>query len=73
MLTITNQIKERCQSFERIALKYVDAEDPPDRYSGSMLSFLMDWHDFQPIDLVPIFASDAAVEGAISGRVNHRP
>jgi HTH-type transcriptional regulator / antitoxin HigA len=42
----------------------------PDRSknSGSMLSFLMDQRDFNPIDLVPIFASEAAVEEAISGR-----
>jgi HTH-type transcriptional regulator / antitoxin HigA len=38
--------------------------------SGSMLSFLMDQRDFNPIDLVPIFASEAAVEEAISGRTN---
>jgi HTH-type transcriptional regulator / antitoxin HigA len=44
----------------------------PDRSknSGSMLSFLMDQRDFNPIDLVPIFASEAAVEEAISGRTN---
>jgi HTH-type transcriptional regulator / antitoxin HigA len=44
----------------------------PDRFknSGSMLSFLMDQRDFNPIDLVPIFASEAAVEEAISGRTN---
>jgi HTH-type transcriptional regulator / antitoxin HigA len=44
----------------------------PDRSknSGSMISFLMDQHDFKPIDLVPIFASEAAVEEAISGRTN---
>lgn len=44
----------------------------PDRSknSGSMLSFLMDQRDFKPIDLVPIFASEAAVEEAISGRTN---
>ncbi len=35
-----------------------------------MLSFLMDQRDFKPIDLVPIFASEAAVEEAISGRTN---
>jgi HTH-type transcriptional regulator / antitoxin HigA len=44
----------------------------PDRSknSGSMLSFLMDQRDFNPIDLVPIFSSEAAVEEAISGRTN---
>ena len=44
----------------------------PDRSknSGSMLSFLMDQRDFQPIDLVSIFTSEAAVEEAISGRAN---
>jgi HTH-type transcriptional regulator / antitoxin HigA len=44
----------------------------PDRSknSGSMLSFLMDQRDFNPIDLVPIFASEAAVEEAISGRTS---
>jgi HTH-type transcriptional regulator / antitoxin HigA len=44
----------------------------PDRSknSGSMLSFLMDQRDFNPIDLVPIFASEAAVEEVISGRTN---
>jgi HTH-type transcriptional regulator/antitoxin HigA len=44
----------------------------PDRSknSGSMLSFLMDQRDFNPIDLVPIFASEAAVEEAISSRIN---
>ena len=44
----------------------------PDRSknSGSMLSFLMDQRDFNPIDLVPIFASEAAVEEAVSGRTD---
>ena len=35
-----------------------------------MLSFLMDQRDFNPIDLVPIFASEAAVKEAISGHTN---
>jgi HTH-type transcriptional regulator / antitoxin HigA len=37
---------------------------------GSMLAFLMDRRDLQPIDLVTIFGSEAAVDRAISGRVN---
>jgi HTH-type transcriptional regulator / antitoxin HigA len=44
----------------------------PDRSknSGSMLSFLMDQRDYNPIDLVPIFDSETAVEEAISGRAH---
>jgi HTH-type transcriptional regulator / antitoxin HigA len=44
----------------------------PDRSknSGSMISFLMDQHDFKLIDLVPIFDSETAVEEAISGRAH---
>jgi HTH-type transcriptional regulator / antitoxin HigA len=44
----------------------------PDRSNnpGSMLSFLMDQRDLQPIDLVEIFGSEAAVHDAIEGRVN---
>jgi HTH-type transcriptional regulator / antitoxin HigA len=38
--------------------------------SGSMISFLMDQHDFKPIDLVPIFDSETAVEKAISGHAH---
>jgi HTH-type transcriptional regulator / antitoxin HigA len=38
--------------------------------SGSMISFLMDQHDFKPIDLVSIFDSEAAVEEAISGHAH---
>ena len=42
----------------------------PDRSNnpGSMLSFLMDQRDLQPIDLVSIFGSEAAVEDVISNR-----
>jgi HTH-type transcriptional regulator / antitoxin HigA len=36
---------------------------------GSMLAFLMDQRDLQPIDLVTIFGSEAAVHDAIEGRV----
>jgi antitoxin component HigA of HigAB toxin-antitoxin module len=35
-----------------------------------MLSFLMDQRDYNPIDLVPIFDSETAVEEAISGRAH---
>ena len=35
---------------------------------GSMLAFLMDQRDLQPIDLVKIFGSEAAVHDAIEGR-----
>jgi HTH-type transcriptional regulator / antitoxin HigA len=44
----------------------------PDRSSnpGSMLSFLMDQRDLQPIDIVTIFGSEAAVDDAIAGRMN---
>jgi HTH-type transcriptional regulator / antitoxin HigA len=44
----------------------------PDRSTnpGSMLSFLMDQRDLQPIDLVEIFGSEAAVHDAIAGRMN---
>ena len=35
---------------------------------GSMLSFLMDQRDLQPIDLLSIFGSEAAVEDVINGR-----
>jgi HTH-type transcriptional regulator / antitoxin HigA len=35
---------------------------------GSMLSFLMNQRDLQPIDLVTIFGSEAAVHDAISGK-----
>jgi HTH-type transcriptional regulator / antitoxin HigA len=37
---------------------------------GSMLAFLMDRRDLQPIDLVEIFGSEAAVHDAIAGRMN---
>jgi HTH-type transcriptional regulator / antitoxin HigA len=37
---------------------------------GSMLAFLMDQRDLQPIDLVTIFGSEAVVNDAIAGRVN---
>ncbi|NJR31784.1 MAG: transcriptional regulator [Chamaesiphon sp. CSU_1_12] len=37
---------------------------------GSMLAFLMDQRDLQPIDLVEIFGSEAAVDDALAGRVN---
>ena len=42
----------------------------PDRSNnpGSMLLFLMDQRDLQPIDLVSIFGSEAAVEDVINGR-----
>ena len=44
----------------------------PDRSnnSGLMLSFLMDQRDLQPIDLVSIFGSEAAVEDVINGRAS---
>ena len=35
---------------------------------GSMLLFLMDQRDLQPIDLLSIFGSEAAVEDVINGR-----
>jgi HTH-type transcriptional regulator / antitoxin HigA len=35
---------------------------------GSMLDFLMDQRDLQPIDLIEIFGSEAAVDDAIEGR-----
>jgi HTH-type transcriptional regulator / antitoxin HigA len=35
---------------------------------GSMLAFLMDQRDIQPIDLVTIFGSEAAVNDVISGK-----
>ena len=37
---------------------------------GSMLAFLMDQRDLQPIDLVMIFGSEAAVHEAIERREN---
>jgi HTH-type transcriptional regulator / antitoxin HigA len=39
------------------------ASDP-----GSMLAFLMDQRDLQPIDLLEIFGSESAVNDAIEGR-----
>jgi HTH-type transcriptional regulator / antitoxin HigA len=36
----------------------------------SMLAFLMDQRDLQPIDLVSIFGSQAAVHDAIEGKIN---
>jgi HTH-type transcriptional regulator / antitoxin HigA len=44
----------------------------PDRSknSGSMISFLMDQHDFKLIDLVSIFDSEAAVEDALAGHAH---
>jgi HTH-type transcriptional regulator / antitoxin HigA len=41
-----------------------------ERDPGSMLAFLMDQRDLQPIDLIEIFGSEAAVDDAIEGRVN---
>jgi HTH-type transcriptional regulator / antitoxin HigA len=35
---------------------------------GSMLAFLMDQQDLQPIDLVTIFGSEVAVNDVISGK-----
>jgi HTH-type transcriptional regulator / antitoxin HigA len=35
---------------------------------GSMLAFLMDQQDLQPIDLVAIFGSEVAVNDVISGK-----
>jgi HTH-type transcriptional regulator / antitoxin HigA len=35
---------------------------------GSMLAFLMDQRDLQPIDLVTIFGSEATVNDVISGK-----
>ena len=44
----------------------------PDRSSnpGSMLLFLMDQRDLQPINLVSIFGSEVAVEDVINGRAS---
>jgi HTH-type transcriptional regulator / antitoxin HigA len=53
------------ERFEREFYK-PDRENNP----GSMLSFLMDQRDLQPIDLVTIFGSEAAIHDAIAGRVN---
>ena len=36
---------------------------------GSMLSFLMDQRDLQPIDLAEIFGSEGAVENVMNGKV----
>ena len=42
----------------------------PDRSNnpGSMLLFLMDQRDLQPIDLLSIFGSESAIEDVINGR-----
>jgi HTH-type transcriptional regulator / antitoxin HigA len=37
---------------------------------GSMLAFLMDQRDLQPIDLVTIFGSEVAVNNVINGRTS---
>jgi HTH-type transcriptional regulator / antitoxin HigA len=39
-----------------------------DNNPGSMLEFLMDQRDLKPIDLMPIFGSEAAVIDVINGR-----
>ena len=37
---------------------------------GSMLSFLMDQRDLQPIDLAEIFGSEGAVENVMNGKAS---
>ncbi|WP_373539127.1 type II toxin-antitoxin system HigA family antitoxin [Chamaesiphon sp.] len=71
-IDLSSEQEEICDLLVILIERFEQEFYKPDRSknSGSMLSFLMDQRDFKPIDLVPIFDSETAVEKAIAGRAH---
>ena len=73
LMSVQNRSPEQEEIYDLLVILIERFEQEfykPDRSNnpGSMLSFLMDQRDLQPIDLVSIFSSEAAVEDVINGR-----
>ena len=73
LMSVQNRSPEQEEIYDLLVILIERFEQEfykPDRSNnpGSMLSFLMDQRDLQPIDLVSIFSSEAAVEDVISNR-----